>query len=114
MCFCFSIVSFVIIWGDNIINFEDHLDDLGGELKLLFLGEEGFVDLGFLHVGVTVLHTVDSVEGGLLLDLLGLALGEGLDWVETGVVSEGGWDVLEGISESADGVLFDVWDLVGG
>lgn len=109
-----SCSSFVIIRRNDIIYFEDHLDDLSSELKLLFLGKVGFVDLGFSHIGVSILHAVDSVVGVFFSDLLGLALGEGLDWVETGVVSEGSGDVLESVSEGADGVLFNIGNFVSG
>lgn len=45
-----SHLSLVAIGLDNVVDLEDHLDDLGGQLQLLLLREEGLVDLLLLHI----------------------------------------------------------------
>lgn len=35
---------------DDVVDLQDHLDDLGGQLELLFLGREGLVDLQLCDV----------------------------------------------------------------
>ena len=54
---------------------------------------------------------VDAERRVVLLDLLGLDLGEGLDGVEAGVLGEGEGDGLQGLGEGAECVLLDGLDL---
>lgn len=58
--FCIIYRSTEIVRGDNVIDFEDHLDNLGGQLELLSLGVQGFIDFLFLHVDGTHIHAIDS------------------------------------------------------
>jgi hypothetical protein len=44
-------------------------------------------------------------------DLLGFDLGQGPDWIEAGIFSQGQRDRLEGFGERAEGVLLDGLDL---
>lgn len=42
--------SLVIVGLDHIVDLENHLDDLGGQLDLLLLRGQCFIDLLVLHV----------------------------------------------------------------
>mmetsp|Transcript_54763 Transcript_54763/g.91024 ORF Transcript_54763/g.91024 Transcript_54763/m.91024 type:complete len:479 (-) Transcript_54763:379-1815(-) len=98
---------------DDVVDLQDHLDDLSGEQELLLLGQEGLVDSSLLHVTSGEFKAVDTDAGVLLSDLLGLDRSEGLDGLETRVLGKGHGDDVEGIGKSTDGVLLDGGDLVG-
>ncbi len=96
-----------------IVYFEDHLDDLGGELKLVTLGGGGLEDALLVHIGCALAQSIDSDEWVLLVDLLLLDLAHILDRRVAGVLGESQRDLFEGVCESADGILLNTFDLVG-
>jgi hypothetical protein len=100
------------LWGDNIVDFQDHLNDLGSQLQLLFLRVNRLEDTLLVHVVGSEGHGVNSDEWVLLFDLHFLDVTYIGDWVESGVLSESHWDLLESVGESADGILFNSIDLI--
>ena len=111
-----------VIRADNVVNLQDHLNDLGSQLELLLLGHESFIDTLVLHVIVTLTHqknskinyeifAVNTDSGVIVLQLSSLSFSNRFDGPETAVVSKSSWDLLESISEGSDGILFDSWNL---
>ncbi len=60
---------------------------------------------------ISWVEAVDSKDVIVFCDLLGFDLGQGPDWIEAGIFSQGQRDRLEGFGERAEGVLFDGLDL---
>ena len=93
--------------GNDVVDLEDHFDDLGGELKLLFLGKNTLEDSLLSHVGGALVVGVHSNEGTVSSDLLFLDLAYVVYWVVARVLSQGHWNFFQGIGKSSDGVLFN-------
>lgn len=55
---------------------------------------------------------INTDEGAVSLDLFLLDLTYVVNWVITGVLSQGHWNFFQGIGESSDGVLFNTRDLI--
>jgi hypothetical protein len=97
---------------DDVIDFHDHLHDLGGELELLAFAQVTLVDFGLFHVRVVLKsknyerEAVDADSGVLFLDLAGFGVGHAGNGVQAGVFGEGQRDLFQGVGESAHGVLF--------
>ncbi len=107
------LLSLVLGGGDHIVDLEDHLHDLGGELELVALGLRRLEDALLVHVSGALAESVHTNEGVALGDLFLLDLGYVLDGVVAGVLGESERDLLEGVGEGADGVLLNAFDLVG-
>mmetsp|Transcript_27203 Transcript_27203/g.92600 ORF Transcript_27203/g.92600 Transcript_27203/m.92600 type:complete len:580 (+) Transcript_27203:51-1790(+) len=99
---------------DDVVDLEDHLDDLRRELDLLLLADEGLEDLLLLHVVGALLEAVDAQVRVLLRELLGLDGRELRDRREARVLREGHGHVVERVGEGADGVLVLARGVVGG
>ena len=99
---------------NNIIDLEDHLNDLCGKFKLVLLGSGRFEDALLEHVGSALVISVNSDEGAGLTHLLFSDLRDVLDWGEAGVFGEGKGDFLKSVGKSAHCVLLNTLNLVSG
>jgi hypothetical protein len=95
------------LWSNDIVDFEDHFDDLGGELKLLLLGENTLKDTLLGHVSGALVVGVNTDESAVGLNLLFLDLTYVVYWVVAGVLSQGHWNFFQGVGESSYSVLFN-------
>ena len=66
-----------------------------------------------VHVVGSEGHAINTQEWVLLLNLHFLDFTDISDWVESGVLGESHWDLLESIGESSNGVLLNSVNLVG-
>ena len=57
---------------DDVVDLQNHLDDLRRELDLLLLADQRLEDLLALHVVRALLQTIYTQEGAILRDLSGL------------------------------------------
>jgi hypothetical protein len=85
---------------------------LCGKLELLSFGEEGFIDFSGFHIGISILHTVNSVVRFIGFDLSGFGYRDSFNSIKTRVISQSIGDIFKGIREGSDSVLFNIWDLV--
>jgi len=104
--------SLVLEGGDNVVDFKDHLNHLSCQFQLLLLGHDGLEDSLFAHVGGALVVGIDSNEWVLKVDLLFSELANVLNRVISGVLGKSERDLLEGLSEGANGVLLNTSDLV--
>ena len=92
--------------GDDVVDPEDHVGDLGSGVDCLGLHPEGLKDVGGLGVlslsGVEVDTHVLSVLAGVGV----LEFDDDVDGVETCVLGEGPGDALHSLGELLDGELF--------
>ena len=95
-----------------IVYFEDHLDDLSGELELVALGGSRLKDTLLVHVGRALAQSIDSDEWVLLVDLLLLDFAHILDRRVAGVLGESQRDLFVCVCESADGILLNTFDFI--
>lgn len=107
-----KLCSLVLLGCNDIIDFEDHFDDLRCKLELLLLRHDRLEDALLEHVVGAEGHGIDTDEGVLLLNLHLLDLAYIFDRVETRVLSQRHGDLLESVSEGSHGVLLDTVDLV--
>jgi hypothetical protein len=103
-----------LLRSDDIVDFKDHFNNLGGKLKLVLLGEDRLEDSLFHHVGSSPEHSINT-EVCVFLFNLGLSnRGNILNWVVTGVLSKSQWNFFQSISEGSYSVLFDTLDFISG
>lgn len=53
----------------DVVDLQDHFDELGGEQNLLLLGVQRLDHVVLLHVGVSAEHAVDAEGGAVFGDL---------------------------------------------
>ena len=100
--------------GDDVVDFEDHLDDLGGETELADFAGEGLIDALLPHVVGAAIETVDAKVAGLGGGVQGADFGNDANGAETGVLGERRGDDLESVGKGAHGVLLDSVNSFGG
>jgi len=71
--------SLVLLRCDDIVNLEDHFDDLGGQFKLLLLGHHRLKDALFVHIHGSLVIRVHAKERVVFSDLLFSQFGYVLD-----------------------------------
>jgi hypothetical protein len=57
------------------------------------------------------LHTVNTIDMSVFINLKSSSLSQGFQWVHTTVFSKGKWDHFQSISEGSDSILFNSCDL---
>jgi hypothetical protein len=72
---------------------------------------QGLEDALLFHVLRPGANTVHAETGVPFGDLLGLQLGDRLDWGQPRVFSQRGWDALQGVCKRAEGKLLNPFDL---
>jgi len=98
--------------GDNIVNLEDHLNDLRGKLKLIPLGQDGLKNALFVHVSSALKVGIDTNKRIGFADLLLTQVRNILNCVVSGVLGQGEGDFLKRVGKSAHSVLFNTFNLV--
>ena len=106
--------SFVFLWGNHIVNLQNHLNDLRCEFELMLLGSCGFKDTLLVHICCTLMVCIHSDEWIMFLDLLFADWADVLDWIVSWILCQSQGDFFQSISKSAHCILFNAFDLVGG
>ena len=75
-------------WRMDVVNFQDHADELRGQRYLLLLAGESFDDILLLHVEGPGAITIDSKVRVLFLGLTTLDGCDGFDGRESTVLSQ--------------------------
>ena len=86
--------SLVLLWRDDIVDLEDHLDHLRREFELLLLGHDRLEDALLAHVRRALVVRVDAHEWVLCVDLFFAQLAHVFDRVVAGVLCKGKRDLL--------------------
>lgn len=86
--------SLVLLWRNDIVDLEDHLDHLRRELELLLLGHDGLKDTLLAHVRRALMVCVDAHEWVLCVDLFFAQLAHVFDGVVAGVLCQSKRDLL--------------------
>ena len=106
--------SFVFLWGNHIVNLQNHLNDLSCEFKLVLLWGCRFKDTLLEHVCCALVVSIYSDEWISIFNLLFADWADVFDWIETWVLCESQRNFFQSISKSAHCILFNTLDLVGG
>jgi len=96
----------------DVVDLEDHADELRGQRDLLLLGQQSLDHVLRLHVVRALLQAVDAQARVVLFDLLTLDITQRDDGIEAGIFSQRHGNVIEGVGERAHGVLLQSGDLV--
>merc|ERR1719273_1204833 len=105
-------LSLVLLWCNNIVDFEDHLDHLCCQFKLLSLRHDRFVNTLLVHICGSLVICIDSDEWVIFRDLFLAQFTYIFNWVVTRVLCQSQWDFFKGICECSHSVLFDSLDFI--
>ena len=97
---------------DNIIDLENHADELSSELELLLLTNESLEHLLITHGLVALVEAINADVGIVGGDLSSLDISKGSDRGKTTVLSKSDGSSLKSLSESSDSVLLRTNDLL--
>jgi ankyrin repeat protein len=104
--------SLVLLGCDDIVNLEDHLNNLRGKLKLVLLGQDGLKNSLFVHVGGTLKVGINTNKRIGFTDLFLTQVRNVLNCLVTGVLSQGERDFLKRVGKSAHCVLLNTLNLI--
>lgn len=106
--------SFVFLWGNHIVNLQNHLNDLSCEFKLVLLWGCRFKDTLLEHVCCALVVSIYSDEWICILNLLFADWADVLYRIKAWVLCKSQRNFFQSISKSAHCILFNTLDLVGG
>ena len=105
-------LSLILLWRDNVVNFEDHLHHLCRQFELLLLRHDRFVYTLLVHIRGPFVIGINSNEWVIFSDLLFTQFTYIFDWVVTRVLCQSQWNFFEGVCEGSHCVLFNSLDFV--
>ena len=97
---------------NDIINLQDHLDQLGGKQELLLLGDERITHMLDLHVIDARVVAVNSQSTIVFCHMARFDLGNSLNWRVTRVLSQSQRNGIQSSSKSTHGILLNSGNLV--
>ncbi|KAH3683013.1 hypothetical protein WICPIJ_006017 [Wickerhamomyces pijperi] len=92
---------------DDIVDLQDHSCQLRSQQQLLLLTDQRIDNEQLLHVVAALTQTINTQVGATLFDLLGLDVGQSLNRIQPGVLSQGHWDLIKGVGKGTERVLVD-------
>ena len=105
-------LSLVLLWGNDIINLEDHLHYLSSQLQLLLLWHHWLEHTLLGHEAWTCVHCVNTNVWRVFFNLHFLNLLDVFNWWVSRVLSQSHRNLFKGISKSSDSVLLNTFNLV--
>lgn len=105
--------SLVLLRRNDIVNLEDHFDDLRGQFKLLLLGHHRLKDALFVHIHGSFVISVNAKERVVFSDLLFSQFGYVLDRVVARILSQSHRNFFQSVSKGSHGILFNAGNLIG-
>lgn len=102
----------LIGWRSDVVDLQNHLDQLRGQDDLLLLGVQRFDHVVLLHVRIAGQHAVDSQRGRVLGNVTRFQLGQGFDRRQTAILGQSQRHRFQGDAERTEGILFQRGQLV--
>ena len=95
----------------NVVDFEDHLNQLSGQQNLTLFTVQSLNDVSLLHVVVTSAGTIDAESSVRIADLLGFDFGQSVDGIQSGILGQCQRNGFQSIGKCTERVLFNGLDL---